>query len=172
MSASITLGALFTTSSCPRCKNAVQYLTEWHYSDQLAFFHFSAQEAKCLRTLRGTRKAALAQAAVLASLFAIAAFARQPVIAAGGLLLWAISWGVAPVGTQLWRSSETRHAPEAAQSMNTSVFQLSIMVGSLIGAVVVDRVSLHALVWFAAAVFGLALAVALLARRLDRSPAV
>ena len=45
---------------------------------------------------------------------------------------------MAPVGTQLWLYNATLHAPEAAQAMNTSVFQLSIGLGSLVGGVVAD----------------------------------
>ncbi|RFU49184.1 MFS transporter [Paraburkholderia sp. DHOC27] len=103
----------------------------------------------------------------LGSLIAIAAFPHHFVIAIVSLLCWALSWGMAPVGTQLWLYNSTQHAPEAAQSMNTSVFQLSITLGSLIGGVVVDHVNLHASMWTGAAIFGLAVLTVLVVGRMD-----
>lgn len=103
----------------------------------------------------------------LGSLVAIAALPGHPVVAIVSLLAWALSWGMAPVGTQLWLFSETQHAPEAAQSMNTSVFQLSISLGSLIGGVVVDHIDLHASMWTGAAIFALAVLMVIVVGRMD-----
>lgn len=103
----------------------------------------------------------------LGSLIAIAALPHHFTIAIISLLCWALSWGMAPVGTQLWLYKSTQHAPEAAQSMNTSVFQLSITLGSLIGGVVVDHIDLHASMWTGAAIFGLAVVMVIVVGRMD-----
>ncbi|WP_109477045.1 MFS transporter [Paraburkholderia sp. C35] len=103
----------------------------------------------------------------LGALIALAALPGHPVVAIVSLLVWALSWGMAPVGTQLWLFSETQHAPEAAQSLNTSVFQLSISLGSLIGGVVVDHVNLHASMWTGAAIFALAVMMVIIVGRMD-----
>lgn len=103
----------------------------------------------------------------LASLIGVAAFPQHITIVIVSLLAWAVSWGMAPVGTQLWLFSATQHAPEAAQSLNTSVFQLSITVGSLIGGVVVDHLNLRASTWTGAAILILAAIMVTIAGRLD-----
>jgi DHA1 family purine ribonucleoside efflux pump-like MFS transporter len=90
------------------------------------------------------------------SLAAMAVFAGSPVFAGAALLIWALSWGMAPVGTQLWLYNATLHAPEAAQAMNTSVFQLSIGLGSLAGGIVVNHVGLHGSMWLGVAILALA----------------
>ncbi|WP_345816731.1 MFS transporter (plasmid) [Paraburkholderia sp. PREW-6R] len=91
-----------------------------------------------------------------AALVMISALPQYPIVTAGSLLIWALSWGIAPVGTQLWLSSETQNAPEAAQSLNTSVFQFSISAGSMVGGIVTDDINLHAAMWAGAAIFALA----------------
>lgn len=103
----------------------------------------------------------------LGSLITIAALPHHFLIALVSLLCWALSWGMAPVGTQLWLYKSTQHAPEAAQSMNTSVFQLSITLGSLIGGLVVDHIDLHASMWTGAAIFGLAVVMVIVVGRMD-----
>jgi predicted MFS family arabinose efflux permease len=103
----------------------------------------------------------------LGSLIALSMLPHHPLIATVSLLVWALSWGMAPVGTQLWLFGETQHAPEAAQSMNTSVFQLSITLGSLIGGVVVDHVNLHASMWTGAGIFALAVIMVIVVGRMD-----
>ncbi|MGF6767920.1 putative MFS family arabinose efflux permease [Paraburkholderia sp. GAS199] len=108
----------------------------------------------------------------LGSLIALAAIPHQPVVAIVSLLAWALSWGMAPVGTQLWLFEETKHAPEAAQSMNTSIFQLSISLGSLVGGLVVDHINLHASMWAGSAIFALAIATVLFVGRLDAAKGV
>jgi DHA1 family purine ribonucleoside efflux pump-like MFS transporter len=90
------------------------------------------------------------------SLAAIAAFASIPVVAGLALLVWALSWGMAPVGTQLWLYNATMHAPEAAQAMNTSVFQLSIGLGSLAGGIAVNHIGLHSSMWLGTLILALA----------------
>ncbi|MGF6767933.1 putative MFS family arabinose efflux permease [Paraburkholderia sp. GAS199] len=101
------------------------------------------------------------------SLVALSGLPGYRGIAIASLLLWALSWGMAPVGTQLWLYDSTRHAPEAAQSMNTSIFQLSITLGSLIGGLAVDHIDLHAAMWAGAVIFVLAIAAAVVAGRMD-----
>lgn len=104
------------------------------------------------------------------ALLLISAFPQNPIIAIVSLMVWAIAWGMTPVGTQLWLYQSTQHAPEAAQSMNTSVFQLSITLGSLMGAVVVDNINLHASMWLGSAILFLALIMVFIVGRLSGRP--
>jgi predicted MFS family arabinose efflux permease len=102
---------------------------------------------------------------VVLMLGSLVAMSALPHVAIIGLLAWAIAWGMAPVGTQLWLYDATKHAPEAAQSMNTSVFQLSITLGSLLGGVVVDHVALRASFWLGAGIVTIALIMVVLVSR-------
>jgi predicted MFS family arabinose efflux permease len=106
------------------------------------------------------------------SLAAMATFASSPVLAGLALLVWALSWGMAPVGTQLWLYNATLHAPEAAQAMNTSVFQLSIGLGSLAGSVAVNHAGLQSSMWLGAAILALAVGMVYIVGRMNRQVAV
>ncbi|MCU1726230.1 MFS transporter [Pseudomonas sp. 7P_10.2_Bac1] len=105
------------------------------------------------------------------SLASIAVFATSPFLAGIALLVWAVSWGMAPVGTQLWLFSATQHAAEAAQAMNTSVFQLSIGLGSLAGSIAVNNVGLHSSMWLATAIMTVAVLMVYIAGRMTQHPA-
>jgi len=102
------------------------------------------------------------------SLAAIAIFATSPILASVALMVWAISWGMAPVGTQLWLYNATLHAPEAAQAMNTSVFQLSIGLGSLAGSIAVNSLGLHSSMWLGTLILALAVCMVYIIGRMNR----
>lgn len=102
------------------------------------------------------------------SLAAIATFATSPILAGVALMVWAISWGMAPVATQLWLYNATLHAPEAAQAMNTSVFQLSIGLGSLAGSIAVNNVGLHSSMWLGTLILALAVCMVYIVGRMNR----
>jgi predicted MFS family arabinose efflux permease len=106
------------------------------------------------------------------SLAAIAASASSPVFAGLALLVWALSWGMAPVGTQLWLYNATLHAPEAAQAMNTSVFQLSIGLGSLAGGIAVNNAGLQSSMWLGALILSLAVCMVYIVGRMNRQVAM
>ncbi|MFZ4877492.1 MFS transporter [Janthinobacterium sp. Mn2066] len=122
---------------------------------------------------RNLHKTVLATAWIyLLSLAAMALFATSPVLAGVALLVWALSWGMAPVGTQLWLYHATLHAPEAAQAMNTSVFQLSIGLGSLLGGIAVNKLGLHSSMWLGAAILALAVLMVYIVGRMNRPVAI
>jgi DHA1 family purine ribonucleoside efflux pump-like MFS transporter len=106
------------------------------------------------------------------SLAAMAVFATSPIFAGAALLIWALSWGMAPVGTQLWLYNATLHAPEAAQAMNTSVFQLSIGLGSLAGGIVVNNVGLRGSMWLGVLILALAVVMVYIVGRTNPQAAV
>jgi DHA1 family purine ribonucleoside efflux pump-like MFS transporter len=106
------------------------------------------------------------------SLAAMAVFATSPVFAGAALLVWALSWGMAPVGTQLWLYNATLHAPEAAQAMNTSVFQFSIGLGSLAGGIVVNNVGLRGSMWLGVLILALAVVMVYIVGRTNPQAAV
>jgi DHA1 family purine ribonucleoside efflux pump-like MFS transporter len=104
----------------------------------------------------------------LFSLMSMAIFPSSVIVVTISLIIWAISWGMAPVGTQLWLYNATRNNPEAAQAVNTSVFQLSIGMGSLIGGAAVNNISLHSSMWIGALIMALAVLMVFLVGRMDR----
>ncbi|MFM0627381.1 MFS transporter [Paraburkholderia xenovorans] len=106
------------------------------------------------------------------SLAAMAVFATSPIFAGAALLIWALSWGMAPVGTQLWLYNATLHAPEAAQAMNTSVFQFSIGLGSLAGGIVVNNVGLRGSMWLGVLILALAVVMVYIVGRTNPQAAV
>lgn len=108
----------------------------------------------------------------LASLLAMAIFGATPAIAILALLIWAVSWGMAPVGTQLWLYNATLDAPEAAQAMNTSVFQLSIGLGSLLGGAAVNHINLQTSMMLGAAILALAVITVFIVGRIDRRSSI
>lgn len=103
----------------------------------------------------------------LGALLIVAAFPHHAGLTAIGIFLWALAWGMAPVSTQLWLASATTHAPEASQSLNTAMFQLSITMGSLIGGVAVDHIDLRASMGTSCVLLLLAVGLAALSIRLN-----
>lgn len=101
------------------------------------------------------------------SMTTVAAFAHNATVTTPAVLAWALAIGMAPVCTQLWLYANTTRFVEAAQAMNTGVFQLSIALGSLLGAVTVDLVGLHSAMWFGAAALALAVLVVLAVGRVS-----
>ncbi|MGY2237186.1 MFS transporter [Pseudomonas gingeri] len=104
----------------------------------------------------------------LVSLVSMSLFATNALVVTISLCIWAISWGMAPVGTQLWLYNATRNDAEAAQAVNTSVFQFSIALGSLIGGAAVNNISLHSSMWIGALILALAVLMVFLVGRMDR----
>ncbi|GGG70073.1 MFS transporter [Paenibacillus radicis (ex Gao et al. 2016)] len=71
-------------------------------------------------------------------------------------ILWALAWGMAPLGSQLWIFSSAKNA-EAAQAIFTGIFQLSISAGSLVGGIAVNAINLTSSMWLGAILVALAL---------------
>ncbi|WP_216850583.1 MFS transporter [Acidisoma sp. L85] len=94
---------------------------------------------------------------ILLSVLVVAAFAAYATPVCVAVMVWALAWGMVPVCTQLWLFNFTRESAEVAQAINTSVFQLSIGLGSLVGSLAVTHIGLHASMWFGAGILALAL---------------
>lgn len=75
-----------------------------------------------------------------------------PVTGIALVVLWGVAFGAIPVGVQMMIFSAAPDAPEAATSLNTAVFNLAIALGALAGGIIVDTLSLTAVMWVAAAV--------------------
>ncbi|MEV7615567.1 MFS transporter [Streptomyces sp. NPDC089799] len=75
---------------------------------------------------------------------------------AGGIVLlvgWGLAFGGVPVSVQTWiLQSAPREQAEAATALNTSVFNLAIALGALVGGLIVDAATLSAALWTGAAV--------------------
>lgn len=100
------------------------------------------------------------------SLFGFAIFGANVIAASISAMIWALAWGMAPVGTQLWLFENTQKTPEAAQAMNTSIFQLSISLGSFVGGVAVNSLNLNSAIWLGAIILAASIVVVFAAGRL------
>lgn len=60
------------------------------------------------------------------------------------LLVWGLAYGGVPVCSQTWFARAAPHAPEAATVVFTASFQATFALGALFGGVVVDAVSVPA----------------------------
>lgn len=107
---------------------------------------------------RGPHRTVLVIAVALA-----AAMPLYPVLGgtpAGGavlLIAWGLAFGGVSVGLQTWMIKAAPQAVEAASSLWVAVFNLSIGLGALVGGVIVDSLTLQAVLWVGGA-FALAAA--------------
>jgi DHA1 family purine ribonucleoside efflux pump-like MFS transporter len=101
----------------------------------------------------------------------LAAFGHTLAVVIAALLIWSLAWGAAPVGTQLWlfHAAQGSHSAEAAQALNTSVFQLSIGLGSLVGGIAVNSTGLAGSFWLGFSILALAVITTLVMRNTIRS---
>nr|WP_237307614.1 MFS transporter [Streptomyces alboflavus] len=58
------------------------------------------------------------------------------------LIAWGLAFGGVPVGVQTWILKSAPDSTEAATALNTSVFNLAIALGALVGGIVADQVTL------------------------------
>ncbi|OPC79462.1 MFS transporter [Embleya scabrispora] len=118
------------------------------------------------RASRDARRTLLTIAGGLTAVLTLQA-ALQNVAAAGIVLLivWGLAYGAAPVSLQTWMLTAAPKAAEAATSLFVAVFNLSIALGALLGALAVDGIATTAALWFAA---GLTLLTALTAGTVRR----
>lgn len=109
-------------------------------------------------------------AVFVSSLLLLAITGGGTVLGVIALVGWALALGMAPVGTQLWLFAASKHSPEAAQAMNTGVFQLSIGLGSLAGSVTVTATgSVHATTWVGFVVLAFAAVLVIFAPKITRA---
>lgn len=85
-----------------------------------------------------------------ASLGVMAYWGQSTWISVTALTGWAFAWGMAPLCLTLWLLRSAPHAPEAAQAMNTTVFQFAVSLGALSGGVIVDTIHITGVIWFGA----------------------
>ncbi|WP_026922526.1 MFS transporter [Glycomyces arizonensis] len=115
--------------------------------------------------LIGTRLRAtlVALAAAMSLAMALMALAVGDVFSAAAVLvLWGAGYGLVSPAVQTWYLRAAPDEAEAATSLNTMMFNLSIAAGSFAGGLVVDASAARAVLWIGAL---LLVPVALLARR-------
>ncbi|RFU41744.1 MFS transporter [Actinomadura logoneensis] len=91
---------------------------------------------------------------------------RGPVTGAVLLVAWGLAFGGVSVGLQTWMIKAAPGAVEAASALWVAVFNLSIGLGALVGGVLVDALTLDALLWLGGAC-ALAAALAVWTARAD-----
>ncbi|MFJ8739755.1 MFS transporter [Embleya sp. NPDC127516] len=81
------------------------------------------------------------------------------------LIVWGFAYGGAPVSLQTWMLTAAPKATEAATSLFVAVFNLSIALGALLGALAVDNIATAAAPWLGTALALLTALTAAAARR-------
>ncbi|BFT70113.1 MFS transporter [Paenibacillus sp. P36] len=89
----------------------------------------------------------------LISLLSISLFGHNSVISIIAFIIWAIAWGMAPLGLQLLVISSARDAVEAITPVYVGVYQLSVSLGALIGGLAVDTTNVTGAMWLGALSF-------------------
>lgn len=93
----------------------------------------------------------------LISLLGISLFGHNDVISIIAFLIWAVAWGMAPLGLQLLVLSTARHAIDALSPIYVGIYQLSVSLGALMGGLVVDTTNVTGAMWLGAFSFALVL---------------
>jgi predicted MFS family arabinose efflux permease len=104
-------------------------------------------------------------ATITIALGVLPAVGLQPVSGVLLLLLWGLFFGGLSVSMQTWMIKAAPTAVEAATSLWVGVWNLSIGLGALVGGVVVDKLTLPALIWIAGALTLTAVLLVAVARR-------
>ncbi|MEU7897189.1 MFS transporter [Nonomuraea sp. NPDC049152] len=100
---------------------------------------------------RDIRKTIITLGVTLAAILALfPLLGGSPLSGSALLILWGLVYGGVPVAVQTWIFKGAPDATEAATALNTSVFNLAIALGALLGGVVVDAVAITGVLWFGA----------------------
>jgi predicted MFS family arabinose efflux permease len=75
------------------------------------------------------------------------------------VLVWGIAFGAIPLCLSVWMQLASPDLPEAGSALFVGTIQVAIAAGSLIGGAVVDRMGIHADLWFGGSLALLGLAV-------------
>ncbi|MER6300022.1 MFS transporter [Kitasatospora sp. NPDC001539] len=94
------------------------------------------------RNIRATIITIGAVLTVVLGLFPLAG--RTPVSGALLLLAWGLAFGGVPVAVQTWILKAAPESTEAATALNTSVYNLAIALGALLGGIVAAHISVNA----------------------------
>jgi predicted MFS family arabinose efflux permease len=109
---------------------------------------------------RHPRATSMTAAALLATATALLPVAGGATAGALTLLvIWGLAYGAVPVCSQTWFARSAPHAPEAASILFTSSFQATLSLGALAGGVVVDHISVVAVMGIAGALAALTASV-------------
>ncbi|MGW1552576.1 MFS transporter, partial [Streptomyces sp. NPDC002346] len=93
------------------------------------------------RDIRATIVTIGAVLTVVLGLFPLAG--RTPVSGALLLLAWGLAFGGVPVAVQTWILKAAPESTEAATALNTSVYNLAIALGALLGGIVATNLSIN-----------------------------
>ncbi|MFG1749461.1 MFS transporter [Streptosporangium sandarakinum] len=118
---------------------------------------------------RRSHRTVLVIAVTLAAAMPLYLLLGRGVIGGAALLIaWGLAFGGVSVGLQTWMIKVAPQAVEAASSLWVAVFNLSIGLGALVGGVIVDSLTLQAVLWLGGAC-ALAAALAVWSARADEN---
>jgi predicted MFS family arabinose efflux permease len=98
----------------------------------------------------------VATSVIVTALTLTALAAGLPALAITLLVAWGLGYGAISVSLQVWMLTAALHATDAATSLFVAVFNLSIALGAVIGAVAVDGIGTVAALWVGALLIGIA----------------
>lgn len=108
----------------------------------------------------------------LISLLGISLFGHNVVISTIAFIIWAIAWGMAPLGLQLLVLSSARNAVEAITPVYVGIYQLAVSLGALIGGLAVDTTNVTGAMWLGAFSFALVLILLTVTSTVNKSSLV
>ncbi|MET7299984.1 MFS transporter [Embleya sp. NPDC005575] len=118
------------------------------------------------RASREARRTLLTITAALTTVLTLLALLHDvPAAGITLLIVWGLAYGGVPVSLQTWMLTAAPQATEAATSLFVAVFNLSIALGALLGALAVDGIATAAAPWLGAALVFLTALTAIAARR-------
>jgi predicted MFS family arabinose efflux permease len=101
---------------------------------------------------RKPHRTVLVVAVALSAVMPLYLILGQGLVSGAALLIaWGLAFGGVSVSLQTWMIKTAPHAVEAASSLWVAVFNLSIGVGALAGGVLVDSLTLQAVLWLGGA---------------------
>ncbi|TWT05787.1 MFS transporter [Reyranella sp. CPCC 100927] len=112
-----------------------------------------------------TRTLLAINVALMAAMVAFALLARTPTGGIAMLILWGIAWGGTSVSLQNWIMKSAPDTAEAATSLWSAIFNISIALGAAVGGLIVDWVALEGIFWLASVFFLAGAALVVSARR-------
>lgn len=123
----------------------------------IGFVSNFAASATVERSLKGSLVTVVAL--LMAALFALPLIEHSAPAVVATVLVWGIAFGAIPLCLSVWMQLASPDLPEAGSALFVGTIQVAIAAGSLIGGAVVDRMGVHADLWFGGSLALLGLAV-------------
>lgn len=109
-------------------------------------------------------------AGIAASVALLALFSTVPILTGVSVALWGLAYGGLSVAGQIWMTQAAPHRVEHVTGLYVGVFTAAIALGAFLGGTIVESAGIISLLWGAAGLAVVALAVGLFGPRPTGSP--